>query len=153
MLYGTFLGWITPVKDWDTKYKVSGNTIYRTTKDVLGDKEGVHFGLYTSHNVWIIAIRWRFKDWGYSIHQCTQWDYTLKFTTTPLDDNNKIWEIKTTADDLKIKFNGVEVLYFSYQSIYNDSCTHEVKGFSIGRVQFHTYDTATEMFTSETVGK
>ena len=80
----------------------------------------------------ITRIRWRFKDWGYIIKDCTPGDYYLKFPVTPSTGANKTWEVSVTPEDVKIKCNTLEVLHFIFNNTFidDDNCTKEDSDFS-----------------------
>ena len=142
-------GWIVPVKDGKTKYPLNSNTIDITTESNTDSSDEVNFKLY-GDSVFITNIIWRFSDWGCVISRCTPWDYSIKFTSLPTNVT-KTWEITVTPEDIRIKCNTLEVLYFIFDRTYKDDCTTKVKGKIASRIKFSSEDTATKMF--ELVGK
>ena len=117
-------GWIVPVKR-HTYYPLNSNTFYITTESVTGSSDVVDFHLYTDSG-YFTSIYWRFSDWGYYIHYCTPYDYSLKFPVTPPTGVNKTWEITFTTD-VKIKCNSLQVLHFIFNNTYDGRCTSRVK--------------------------
>ena len=87
-------------------------------------------------------ITWRFKDWKYYIDHCTPYAYSLKFTSVPPAEVNKIWDITLTADDVRIKCNKKEVLHFVYNNTYNTRCTTRVRNKEVMAVRFGYHDAA-----------
>ena len=71
----------------------------------------------------------RFSDWGCDIVACTPYDYdsgqyyTLKFPVAPPTGVKKTWEVTVTTEDLKIKYNNLEVLHFIFNNTYEDDFT------------------------------
>ena len=147
-------GWIVPVKETYTNYKLNSSTFYITTESVTGGSDIVRFYLYTDSGDSYTNIIWRFSDWGYIISSCTPHDYSVKFPVTPPAGVNKTWEITFTPEDVKIICNTIQVLHFIFNNTRRDDdyCTSEVKGKIATRIMFHFSDTATKMFKLQ-VGK
>ena len=146
---GKIAGWIDPVKDGATRYRINHKTFKLTTESIYGSKDTVTLVLYNDRpkSRSLAHIFWRFSDWGYSLQFCSLYGYGLKFPVHPPNEGNKVWELTTTAIDLKLKCNDVEVLHFIFNKTYDDRCT-EVKWNTAAEVAFLKVDTATKKFTS-----
>ena len=109
----------------------------------------VYFKIYNWYSYYdydeIGRITWRFKDWSYFIDYCTPYAYSLKFTSVPPAEVNKTWDITMTTDDLRIKCNKREVLYFVYNNTYNARCTTDVRNKEVMAVRFGYHDVTKKM--------
>ena len=119
------------------------------TESAAGSSDVVDITLYKSRNTRVATMRIMFKDWRCRIPYCTP-DYIPLKLTPVLAAVNKIWEVTTVPDELKIKCNGVEVLHFIYNNTYQGCC--EVKGMEISDVRIEIDNNATIKFSS-TIGK
>ena len=141
-----------PVKDLNAYYPIKSNTFCIKTRSITGGENEVALLLYDDWDVRITSIRWRFKDWKYTIQYCTG-NYHLKFPVTPPTGVNKTWEITFATEDIKIKCNTLQVLHFIFNNTHFDECTSRVKGKKAAKVKFfHNLDTATEKFKSDPDG-
>ena len=135
------------------KYSLNSNTFHITTESTDGINDKVDVYLYGENGTYITNIWWNFSDWVYAIFKCTSEDYSEKFPVTPPTGVKKTWDVTVTLEDVVIKCNAVEVLYFIFNDTFNNKCTSEVKGKKTTKIAFWNTDTATKMFATEQVGK
>ena len=142
-----FTGWTDFVKE--KRYPVYKNSFKIRTESVDGSNDKVAFRIQTNEvNIsWITTVRWRFRDWGYTLLRCTPEDFSLKLIAVP-SAVKKTWEITATTEKLVIKCNEVEVLDFIYNNAYSDKCSAKVEGREVRTIMFIGEDSATKKFES-----
>ena len=132
-------------------YPIQSSSFYIKTESVTGSRDALRIHLYESRTTYTTIITVFFKDWTCTVHFCTSYYTPLKLTPVPAAVN-KIWEVTTTPDELKIKCNGVEVFHFIYNNTYTPVCNDKVKGKAVNNVLVEIANDAA-LFFSPKIGK
>ena len=132
-------------------YQIQNSTFYIKTESVTGSDDVLLIHLYESKTNAITVISVYFMDWRCTVVFCIPDDPQLKLTAVPTAVN-KIWEVTTTPDELRIKCNGVEVFHFIYNDTYLSACNNRIKGKAVTNVLVEITNNAALLFSPK-IGK
>jgi len=114
---------------------------------VVGSGEVVYVNLYTAAGSHIGSITLKFNNPPtYYIHYCTS-SYTPFPVTLPVEQD-KVWTITETANAMKVKCNGEEMLNYLFSESTKAECVTEWSK-DVEQIKFKTTDTASDAYWAQ----